>query len=64
MTYLTATRCRHCGRNFALLALAALAVDAGGSASYDPIKCDAREDGGDHDFTFDAKTENKNAKNT
>jgi len=44
--------CRHCGTTVGRAMLAALVIDAGGSCSNDPIKCWARDDGGDHDFAL------------
>ena len=43
--------CRHCGQTAGRLILFAMMQDAGAKTSNDAVKCWAREDGGDHDFT-------------
>lgn len=56
MTALLNAPCRHCGTTVGRAMLGALVIDAGGSCSSDPIKCWARDDGGDHDFDMPAPT--------
>lgn len=48
---LFAMRCRYCRQSAGRLALSAMLIDAGASTNIDPLKCWAREDDGEHDFS-------------
>lgn len=47
---LHAQKCIHCKQSAFRLIIFALLQDLGCSTSVDPINCDARQDGGEHEF--------------